>query len=96
MKIKLRIDQLVVNDLGACSSRELVTAITRELRLVLARDLGRPQVTAHQAVSVPQLRTALALPAAGVTATSAGQAIGATLGRAVTSEQIFPPARGQQ
>jgi len=96
MRIELRIDRLVIDDLGACSSRELVTAITEELRRVLAHDLGRPQVMAHQAVSVPRLRAALALPAAGVTATSAGQAIGATLAGAVTSERVFPRARGRR
>lgn len=94
MRIEVHIRRLVVHGLGSCSSAELVTAITRELRLALARDLTQPQVTAHPAVSVPQLRTVLALPAAGATTASAGQAIGTALAGAVTSERVFPRARG--
>jgi hypothetical protein len=94
MKIELRIDRLVVDGLGPCPSAELVMAITRELRLVLARDLARPQVTGHAAVSVRQLRAELVLPAATPTTTSLGQSIGTALAGAVTSERVFPHAGG--
>lgn len=96
MNIELHIGRLVIDGLGPCSSAELVTAITEELRRVLAHDLGRPQVMAHQAVSVPRLRAALALPGAGVTATPTGRAIGAALAGAVTSERVFPRAGGRR
>jgi len=94
MKIELHIDRLVVDDLVTCSSRELVAAITRELRLVLTRDLSRAQIPASGTVSVPRLRSAAALPAAGGgDAIATGRAIGAAVAGAVTSHQVFPGAR---
>lgn len=96
MRIELRIDRLVLDGLGAFSPDELVTSITRELRLVLGRDLSLAPVTARPAVSVPRLQTTLALPPAGASSSSAGQAIGASLASAVTSSQAFPRARGQR
>lgn len=93
MRIELRIDRLVADDLGACSRADFVEAITQELRLVLARELGQPPAAAYRG-SVPRLRAALTLPAAGATATSAGRAVGAALGAAVTSERVFPRSGG--
>ena len=79
MRIEVHIDRLVVDDPGARAAGEFATAITQELRRVLARDLGRARVTAPQARSVPRLRTVLAPTAAGTTAASAGRALGAAL-----------------
>jgi hypothetical protein len=93
MRIELHIDRLVADDLGACSRADFITAITRELRLVLARELSQPPAAAYRR-SVPRVQAALTLPAAGATAPPAGRAIGAALGSAVTSEQIFPRPRG--
>jgi hypothetical protein len=43
MRIELRIDRLVTDDLSGWSADELAPTITRELRRVLAHELGRAQ-----------------------------------------------------
>jgi hypothetical protein len=93
MRIELRIGRLVADDLDGCPQDQFVAAITQELRLVLMRELSGARPAAP-AVLVPRLRTALAIPAAGATSTSAGRAIGAALGAAVTSERLFPRSGG--
>lgn len=93
MRIELHIDRLVVGGPGGWPPGELVTAITRELRLALARDLAGPLAMTGRPVSVPHLRATLAHPVAGATAASAGQAIGSALAAAVSSQQVFPRAR---
>jgi hypothetical protein len=90
MRIELSIDRLVADGRIAGSAEELLAALTGELRLVLARELGQrqmSQLTGDQAISVPRLRAALTLPPAGTGA--AGRAIGAALGGAVTGDRVF-------
>lgn len=102
MRIELTIDRLVADGLAGRSADDLVTALTDELRLVLARELGgeagRRRLSGRRAISVPRLRAALTLPpgrragdgaGAGAGAAAAGQALGAALGDAVTGEQVF-------
>jgi hypothetical protein len=93
MRIEVHIDRLVVDDPGARAAGarvagEFATAVTQELRRVLARDLGRARVTAPRAMSVPRLRTVPAPAAggatAGATAASAGRALGAALAATMT------------
>jgi hypothetical protein len=87
MRIELSIGQLVAHGIGADSTDEFVAALTAELHVVLARELGQGQLTGGQAISVPRLRAKLTLPPAG--SASAGRAIGAALGGAVTGDQVF-------
>jgi hypothetical protein len=94
MRIELRIERLVADDLGGGSRDDFVAAVTRELRLVLARELGGPRPAAGRTRSVPRVRTGVSLPAAGAGGPAAGRAVGAALGAAVTSERVFPRARG--
>ena len=89
MRIELHIGRLVADDLRGRPDGEFVAAITQELRLVLIRELSRAQ-PAQQRMSVPRVRAALAIPAAGGTSTPTGRAVGAALGAAVTSERFFP------
>lgn len=91
MRIELHIERLVADDLGGGSRDDFVAAVTRELRLALARELGGPRPAAGRTRSVPRVRTAVSLPPAGA---PAGRAVGAALGAAVTSERVFPRARG--
>jgi hypothetical protein len=93
MRIEVRIGKLVADDLGGCSQDDFVAAVTRELRLVLARELGGPRTAAGR-TSVARVRTSVTLPAAGAGGPSAGRAVGAALGAAVTSDRVFPGARG--
>jgi len=88
MRIEVRIGKLVTEDLGGCSQDDFVAAVTRELRLVLARELGGPRTAAGR-TSVARVRTSVTLPAAGAggavvpAGVSAGRAVGAALGAAV-------------
>jgi hypothetical protein len=93
MRIELRIGRLVADDLGGCATDDFVAAVTRELRLVLVRELAGPRPAAGRTRSVPQVRAAVTLPAAGATGVPAGRAVGAALGAAVTSERVFPRSR---
>ena len=95
MRIEVRIGKLVADDLGGCSQDDFVAAVTRELRLVLARELGGPQPANMR--SVARVRTSVTLPAAGAArpgGPSAGRAVGGALGAAVTSDRVGPGARG--
>ena len=56
MRIEVRIGKLVTDDLGGCSQDDFVAAVTRELRLVLARELGGPRTAAGR-TSVARVRT---------------------------------------
>jgi hypothetical protein len=101
MRIDVHIGKLVTDDLGGCSQDDFVAAVTRELRLVLARELGGPRTAAGGTRSVARVRTSVTLPAAGAAGLSAGaggpaagRAVGAALGAAVTSDRVFPGARG--
>jgi hypothetical protein len=94
MRIEVRIGKLVADDLGGCSKDDFVAAVTRELRLALARELSGPRPPTGRTRSVARVRTSVTLPAAGAGGPSAGRAAGAALGAAVTSEQVFPRARG--
>ena len=100
MRIEVRIGRLVTDDLGRCSQDDFVAAVTRELRLVLARELGGPRPAAGRTRSVARVRTSVTLPAAGAGGAAApaggpaGRAVGAALGAAVTSDRVFPGARG--
>lgn len=46
MRIELHIDRLVTDDLSGWSRGELAAAITRDMRQVLGRDLGRTRAPA--------------------------------------------------
>ncbi len=98
MRIVVHIGKLVADDPGGCSRDEFVAAVTRGLRLALARELGGPRPAAGRTRSVARVRTSVTLPAAGTSAgaggLSAGRAVGAALGAAVTSDRVFPGARG--
>jgi hypothetical protein len=94
MRIELRIERLVADDLGGGSWDDFVAAVTRELRTVLARELGGPRPAAGRTRSVARVRTTVRLPAARAGGPAAGRAVGAALGTAVTSERVFPAARG--
>jgi hypothetical protein len=97
MRIEVHIGKLVADDPGGCSQDDFVAAVTRELRLALARELGGPQPAAGRTRSVARVRTSVTLPAAGAAGAgglSAGRAVGAALGAAVTSDRVFPGARG--
>lgn len=97
MRIELSIDRLVADAAIAGSADAFLAALTGELRLVLARELGQRQLsqlgqlTGAQAVSVPRLRAALTLPlaGAGAGAGAAGRAVGTALGGAVTGDQVL-------
>jgi hypothetical protein len=95
MRIELRIGRLVADDLGGGSRDDFVAAVTRELRIVLARERSGPRPAAGRARSVARVGTEVSLPAAGAGGPSTGRAVGAALGAAVTSERVFP-ARGPQ
>jgi hypothetical protein len=94
MRIVVHIGRLVADDPGGCSRDEFVAAVTRELRLALARELGGPRPAAGGTRSVARVRTSVTLPAAGAAGASAGRAAGAALGAAVTSDRVFPGAGG--
>ena len=97
MRIVVHIGKLVADDPGGCSRDEFVAAVTRELRLALVRELGGPRPAAGRTRSVARVRTSVTLPAAGAAGAaraSAGRAVGAALGAAVTSDRVFPGARG--
>jgi hypothetical protein len=94
MRIVVHIGKLVADDPGGCSQDDFVAAVTRELRLALARELGGPRPAAGRTRSVARVRTSVTLPAAGAAGVSAGRAAGAALGAAVTSDRVFPGARG--
>jgi hypothetical protein len=94
MRIELRIERLVADDLGGGSRDDFVAAVTRQLRLVLARELNGPGPAAGRTRSVARVRTTVNLPAAGAGGPAAGRAVGAALGTAMTSERVFPDARG--
>jgi len=101
MRIEVRIGKLVADDLGGCSQDDFVAAVTRELRLALARELGGPRPATGRTRSVARLRTSVTLPAAGTGGPRAGaggppagRAVGAALGAALTSDRVFPGAGG--
>jgi len=96
MRIEVRIGRLVADDLGGCSQEDFVAAVTKELRLVLARELGGPRPANSR--SAARVRAAVTLPAAGAArrpgGPSAGRVVGAALGAAVASDRAGPRTRG--
>jgi hypothetical protein len=84
MRIELRIDRLVADDLSSGSPDELAAAITREMRRVLARDLGPAQATAAgQAVGTAVARAVT------------GDRVAPTA-NALQRAQVFPRARRER